>query len=210
MQNGLGSAEAARGVLGPHIPIYSTAMLIGMQRVGDTHIKVTAHSSPVWCGALLGDDEAALASLIDAASGGFLPMVRQPDIEQTILSKLLFNTCMNPTGALTGLCYGDLLENAHSRALITELASETLQVFAATSGFRPFASGQDYVENRLIPVVIPHSAPHRSSMLQDLEAGRRTEIDFLNGAIVRMGASAGIATPNHRCLVSLIHAREPA
>lgn len=210
MQNGLGSAEAARGVLGPGIPVYSTAMLIGMNRSGDAHVDVTAHSSPVWIGSLLGDDDRAIEALVAAAGAGFLPMVLQPGIERTILSKLLFNTCMNPTGALTGKNYGALLENPHSRELIARLADETLRVFAATSGFRPAEDGQAYVDGMLVPVVIPRSAPHRSSMLQDLEAGRRTEIDFLNGAVVRMGEAAGVDTPTHRCIVALIHALERA
>jgi 2-dehydropantoate 2-reductase len=45
-------------------------------------------------------------------------------------------------------------------------------------------------------------------MLQDLESGRRTEIDYLNGAIVRMDRDVGIDTPFHQSIVALIHARE--
>jgi 2-dehydropantoate 2-reductase len=45
-------------------------------------------------------------------------------------------------------------------------------------------------------------------MLQDLESGRRAEIDYLNGAIVRMGRDVGIDTPSHQSIVALIHARE--
>ena len=208
MQNGLGSAEAARAVMGPGTPIFSTAMLIGMQRHGLTHVSVNAHSGPVRAGSLLGDDARAIAPMLELAVRGFLPMVHEPDIEQTILAKVLFNTCMNPTGALIGRSYGELLENPHSRGLIARLADETLRVFAARNGYRPAENGLHYVEATLIPVVIPRSASHRSSMVQDLESGRRTEIDYLNGAIVRMGHEAGIDTPFHQAVVALIHARE--
>ena len=208
MQNGLGSAEAAREVMGPDTPIFSTAMLIGMQRHGLTHVSVNAHSGPVRAGALLGDDAQTMAPMLDLAARGFLPMVHEPNIEQTIFAKLLFNTCMNPTGALIGRSYGELLENVHSRGLIARLADETLRVFASRSNYRPAENGLHYLEGTLIPVVIPRSASHRSSMVQDLESGRRTEIDYLNGAIVRMGHEVGIDTPFHQSVVALIHARE--
>jgi 2-dehydropantoate 2-reductase len=208
MQNGLGSAEAARDVMGPDVPVFSTAMLIGLQRHGLNHVSVNAHSGPVRTGSLLGDDAQTLAPMFEAAGRGFLPVVHEPNIRHTILAKLLFNTCMNPTGALIGRNYGELLENEHSRGLITRLAEETLRVFAAAGDFRTAESGRHYVEGTLVPVVIPRSASHRSSMVQDLEAGRRTEIDYLNGAIVRMGREAGIDTPVHESIVALIHARE--
>lgn len=208
MQNGLGSAEAARDVLGPDIPVFSTAMLIGLQRRGLNHVSVNAHSGPVRAGSLLGDDAQALAPVLEAAGRGFLPMVHEPDIRPTILAKLLFNTCMNPTGALIGRNYGELLGNEHSRGLIIRLADETLRVFASANGYRPAEDGRHYVEDTLVPVVIPRSASHRSSMVQDLEAGRRTEIDYLNGAIVRKGRETGVDTPFHQAIVALIHARE--
>jgi 2-dehydropantoate 2-reductase len=210
VQNGVGSAEAARDVLGPDTPVFSTAMFIGMQRSGLTQVGVNAHSSPVQTGALLGDDIQAVIPMLTLAERGFVPMALAPDIEKTVFGKLLFNSCMNPTGALIGRNYGELLENQFSRGLIADLADETLQVFAARNGFRPAESGKHYVEDILIPLVIPRSSPHRSSMVQDLETGRRTEIDYLNGAIVKMGHEAGIETPFHRSIVALIHARERA
>lgn len=69
-------------------------------------------------------------------------------------------------------------------------------------------SGSEYVEKCLTPLVIPKGAAHRSSMLQDVEAGRRTEIDYLNGAVVRMGQLHGIPTPFNDVISGLIRARE--
>ena len=209
MQNGLGSAEVAREVLGPAVPVFSAAMYIGMQRHGLTSIAVNAASSAVMVGSLLGDDIAPLNALLEAAPRGFLPVTHAPEIRDVVLTKLLFNTCMNPTGALTGRSYGGLLENAHSRALIERLAQETLDAYAAAFAFRPAPDGPGYVRDTLCPVVFPRSAPHRSSMVQDLEAGRRTEIDVLNGAILRLGTAHGVATPTHATIADLIRAREP-
>jgi len=208
MQNGLGSAEIAREVMGDGTPIISSAMLIGMQRDGVGRVSVNAHSSPVWIGSLLGDELGVVQSMLEVGQHGFLPMVHEPEIQKTIYSKVLFNTCMNPTGALIGRNYGELLENEHSRALITNLADETLRVYAASSNLHLAENGQHYVDEILSPLIFPQGASHRSSMVQDIENGRLTEIDFLNGAIVKMGRDVGIDTPFHQSIVLMIHARE--
>lgn len=208
LQNGMGSAEVARTVMGPQTPIYSTAMMIGMVRNSPTDVAVTAHSSPVLSGAMLGDDESALQALLTLAQDGIVPMQHDANIRDTISFKLLFNSCMNPTGALIGRTYGELLENPHSRELITALADETLAAFAAAWDYRPAENGHHYVDEVLSPIIFPRSTGHRSSMVQDLEAGRRTEIDFLNGAIVNIAKETGLEAPFHRSIVSLIHARE--
>lgn len=208
MQNGLGSAEIAREVMGDGIPIISSAMLIGMQRDGVGRVSVKAHSSPVWIGSLHGDELGLVQSILEVGNLGFLPMEHEPEIQKTMYSKVLFNTCMNPTGALIGGNYGELLENEHSRALITNLADETLRVYAASADLHLAENGQQYVDEILSPLVFPRSTAHRSSMVQDIENGRLTEIDFLNGAIVKMGRDVGINTPFHQSIVLMIHARE--
>ncbi|WP_171060912.1 ketopantoate reductase family protein [Poseidonocella sp. HB161398] len=105
---------------------------------------------------------------------------------------MLFNSCMNPTAALTGPSFGGLLENPHSRLLVADLAQEALEVFAAR-GCRPEESGQVHVDGTLSRITFPGAAGHRSSMLQDIEARRRMAIDVLNGAIAEMARRAGLS-----------------
>ena len=155
MQNGMGAAEIARELLGPEVPVYSTAMMIGMVRSAPMAVSVTAQASPILCGALLGDDEGQLKRMLDVAQSGFIPMEHDKAIRETISFKLLFNSCMNPTGALTGQTYGELLENPSSRDLITGLAEETLAVFAAAYGYRPAENGHHYVDDILSKIVFP-------------------------------------------------------
>ncbi|WP_372624105.1 acetyl-CoA hydrolase/transferase C-terminal domain-containing protein [Falsiroseomonas sp.] len=132
-----------------------------------------------------------------------------PAIRETVLFKLLFNTCMNPTGALTGLSYGELVSHPHTLGLIERLAEETLAVLAAEFDYRPAPSGAAYARETLAPAMLARSAGHRSSMLQDIAAGRRTEIDSLNGAVAWLGWQHGITTPTHDALIDLIGARRP-
>jgi 2-dehydropantoate 2-reductase len=209
LHNGLGASEAIRAALGPGVPVYASAMMIGLERQGAAHVVSKAASSPINTGPLLGDAIAPLAAFVAAAQGGFLPIRVDPAIRETVLFKLLFNTCMNPTGALTGLTYGALVTHPATRALIGRLAEETLAVLAAEHGYRPAPSGLAYVAETLTPIVLPRSAGHRSSMLQDIAAGRRTEIASLNGAVAALGRKNGIPTPTHDALMDLVAAHGP-
>lgn len=210
LQNGMGSAEIAQEVLGPSVPIYSTAMMIGMVRHAPTQVEVTAQASPIQCGPLLGDETGPLDAMLDVAQGGFVPMVHDHSIRDTISFKLLFNSCMNPTGAITEQTYGQLLENPNSRAFIVGLADETLAAFAKAYDYRPAENGQHYVDEVLSPIVFPRGVGHRSSMLQDLQAGRKTEIDFLNGAVLRLAEEHGLSATRHESIIHLLKACESA
>lgn len=208
LQNGIGSAEIAKTTVGAGVPVYSTAMMIGMVREAPNKVAVTAWSSPIFCGPVLGDDPAPLNRMLGVAEHGFVPMVLDEKIRDTISFKVLFNTCMNPTGAITGQTYGELLSNEDSRELIVGLADETLAAFASAYDYHPATSGRDYVDNILTPIVFPKSQGHRSSMLQDIRAGRKTEIDFLNGAIIRLARDHGLSAPRHEAIHHLIKACE--
>ncbi|MEL6574059.1 MAG: ketopantoate reductase family protein [Pseudomonadota bacterium] len=209
LQNGMGSEEIARRVLGPHTPVYSSAMMIGMERHGPAHMEVTAQSSPIFCGPLLGDDTGPIRNLLDIAESGFVPMALDDAIRETILFKLLFNSCMNPTGAITKKSYSELLQNSHSRDVIIGLADETLSAYAAAYDYRPADNGRHYVDEVLSPIIFPRAVDHHSSMFQDLEAGRKTEIDFLNGAVCRLSQSVGLKASRHENITQLIKACEP-
>jgi 2-dehydropantoate 2-reductase len=209
LHNGIGASEAIRAALGPDIAVYASAMMIGLERQGLAHVASKAASSPINTGPLLGDAIAPLERFVAAAQAGFLPIRVDPSIRETVLFKLLFNTCMNPTGALTGLTYGELVTHPATRGLIERLADETLAVLAAAHGYRPAQTGVAYARDTLTPIVLPRSAAHRSSMLQDIAAGRRTEISSLNGAVAALGRQHGIATPTHDTLIDLIAARSP-
>ena len=197
-------------MLGQGVPVYASAMMIGMERQGLAHVEVKAAASPLMTGSLFGEALGPLEAFVAASGGGFVSIRVDPAIRQTLYFKLLFNACMNPTGALTGFTYGDLVSNPATRDLIARLADETLAVFAADCAYRPAQDGTSYLRDMLAPAVLARSSGHRSSMVQDMEAGRRTEIDALNGAVAAMGARLGIATPTHDAIISLIRARSGA
>lgn len=208
LQNGWGSGDEVRTILPAHIPIFSGIMMIGIERRTPTHINVNVLAGPVRLGSLFKADAAPMKRVVEIGGKGFLPIDYDENIEPTILNKFLFNSCLNALGALTNMSYGELVTNPHTRHLIENVADEIIKVVQMERNYSLAASGAEYVEKTLLPFVIPKAAAHRSSMLQDVEAGRKTEIDYLNGATVRIGRTFGIATPCNDVVSNLIRATD--
>lgn len=134
-----------------------------------------------------------------AAGGMGVSVVDDP--WPTIWRKLVVNAAMNPTTAIFGLRNPELLAHPAGRPLADELARETARVATAAGvGIDPAAAPDMW-----------HSVAtfvNRSSMLQDVQAHRPTEIDAINGAVARAGARRGIATPVNEAVTVLIKAVE--
>jgi 2-dehydropantoate 2-reductase len=120
-----------------------------------------------------------------------------------VWSKLVVNTALNPLTALLRVPNGVLLERAGARALMAGLANETAAVALALGVELPFADAAAAAE-----AVAQRTATNRSSMLQDVQRGARTEIDAICGAVVRAGEQAGVPTPLNRVMWQLLASRD--
>src|SRR5260370_39326017 len=94
-------------------------------------------------------------------------------------------------GALTGLMYGRVCERHDVRALVSGLVGEGKAV-AAAQGIVLDADPEELIDHAARPEV---AYGHKASMLQDVEAHRRTEVDYLNGGIARFARELGVPTP---------------
>lgn len=139
----------------------------------------------------------ALAQLLAAA--GFKAPVR-PRIRDDIWFKLLGNATFNPVSVLTEATLEQLGCNAGSRAVIRTLMQEAVAV-ATALGVR-FAMG---IEERIDAAVAVGA--HKTSMLQDFEAGRPLELDALVGAVTELGRLTGVPTPALDMVLTLVRLR---
>jgi 2-dehydropantoate 2-reductase len=113
---------------------------------------------------------------------------------------------LNPIGAIMNVHYGALLHPG-AWEIITGIVEEAFHIAGAEGVRLPWNAHDKYLEY-LKSVQMPATAGYHSSMLQDISRGRRTEIDFLNGAVVRLGASHHIPTPSNTCINRLVQFRE--
>jgi len=153
------------------------------------------------------------------------PTVLSTNIYGVRWSKLVINAAMTPQGLLTGLEVGRLLQHAVARHLFLVLASEVIDVATAANINLEKISGvleprhlylppQERVRlwgfnsllHHLIISIMGFRIRHlRSSMLHSYERGRPTEVDYLNGYVVRMGLAHGVSTPANAAVVKMVH-----
>ncbi len=145
-----------------------------------------------------------IARLADACSRAGMPTTAVPDARGPQWRKVIFNAATNPVGALTRLTHGRVCEDTELRRLVSGLVDEGKSV-AAAQGIGLDADPEDLIDHAAKPEVAYN---HKASMLQDVEARRPTEIDYLNGGIVRFGAEHGVPTPLNRAIWSLVKGLE--
>jgi 2-dehydropantoate 2-reductase len=139
-------------------------------------------------------------SLADACTRAGMPADAVEDARGPQWRKVIFNASTNPIGALTGLTHGRVCERPDLRALVTGLVDEGKAV-ASAQGIELDADPEELIDHAAKPEV---AYDHKASMLQDVEARRQTEVDYLNGGIVRLGEERGVATPLNAAIQALV------
>ncbi len=142
--------------------------------------------------------------LADACTRGGMPTHAVADARGAQWRKVIFNASTNPIGALTGLTHGRVCEDPELRRLVTGLVDEGKAV-AAAQGIELDADPEQLIDHAAKPEV---AYDHKASMLQDVEARRATEIDFLNGGISRFGRDLGVPTLLNDAVTQLVKALE--
>ncbi|HUI24885.1 MAG TPA: 2-dehydropantoate 2-reductase, partial [Candidatus Kryptonia bacterium] len=210
LQNGLGNVEIIEEVVSPARTL-GARVIFGAEMTEPGCVRVTVYADRVLVGARRAGAHPGLdqrahewAARFDAAG---IPAAYTDDLEAALWAKALYNAALNPLGALLGVSYGALAEHADARAIMDAVIDEAFRV-ACAEGIRfEWPSAAQY-RALFYDRLVPSTFDHRSSMLQDLERGRRTEIEAINGAIWRRGATHGIVTPVNETLTRLVRYRE--
>jgi 2-dehydropantoate 2-reductase len=142
--------------------------------------------------------------LADACTRGGMPSQAVQDARPAQWRKVIFNASTNPIGALTGLTHGRVCERPDLRALVSGLVDEG-KAIASAQGIVLDADPEALIDHAAKPEVAYN---HKASMLQDIEARRTTEIDYLNGGIARFGAELGVPSPLNDTIAALIRGIE--
>jgi 2-dehydropantoate 2-reductase len=201
LQNGLGNLETIAEVLG------AERCLLGMTYIGATlpgpgHARLTATGM-----SFLGEPNGALSARVEHLARAFseagLPTQATDRLWEMVWGKLVINAAMNATCALTGASGEAALRSEAACAWLGLVAEETAAVAAALGVSLPYPDAAARVRQHCRDV-----GASKPSMLQDMERGRPTEIDAINGAVVREGKRLGVPTPYNEALLLLVKARE--
>lgn len=194
LQNGVDNAERLQTAIGQ--AVIPTVVYIGTEMAGPGHVRHHGHGELIIGAA---PQSAALARLFVEAGN---PARVAENVAEILWQKLITNCAYNALSAVSQLTYGPLLEVDGATDVICNVVQECVAVARA----RGVATPDDIIERTLaLGARMPGQA---SSTAQDLARGKSTEIDYLNGYIVRKGVSLGIATPTNLALLVMVKLRE--
>ena len=197
VQNGLGN-EAAIRKAAPHAHVATGMTSWPADLAGPGHVVSHGHGTVrIWSSEPQPD--AAMHQIAAALSAAGLDCVADPQVEVAVWEKVAFNAAMNSVAAVTKLKVGPIADHPAGRMLVFAIVMETLAVAKA----RGLVVDADRVRKTLEMAFADHRG-HQPSMLQDVLAGRQTNIENINGAIVAYAEELGIETPVTKSLRDLV------
>lgn len=206
-QNGLGTADIAADLVADRSQVNSARIITGFERTALNETKVTVHAADLLFGNSFGSDVHALTPFDGLLARGFLPARVKPDIHKDVLAKLLFNLSLNPLGALLNMTYGQIAASTTATEIIRRMLEEAFGAFRANDLRTYWDTAEGYFQH-LMNEEIPETSAHRSSMLQDINQSRPTEIDFICGTIVKLAAAHSLHAPTCRTIQLLVKTEE--
>ncbi len=202
IQNGLGSAERVAAIIGPDQLAVGVVGGFGASLRAPGHVHHNGMEM-IRFGSYANLPRPALeASAAVWESAGFRVRLFE-DLRQMVWEKLIFNVTFSGPSALTGMTIGEIMANPDAWLVADACTHEAVAV-ANAAGIH-LDVGDPYEHVRKLGERIPGARP---SMLLDYLAGRRCEIDVINGSIPREGAKLGVPTPVNDTVVALVKARE--
>lgn len=202
LQNGLGNWETIAGVAGEQ------AVLLGTTTQGATLVAPgrVRHggNGPTVLGERTGAPSERVDGVVTLFRRGGFECRADSHMERLVWHKLIANVGINAITALTLVPNGWIAQQDAARRLAQAAVDEALRVAAAHGLEFPGDPWQDVL------AIARATARNVSSMRQDVEARRRTEIDAINGAVVRLGVKLGVPTPVNWTLTQLIDIRQNA
>lgn len=205
LQNGIGNAEAVAALVGVEHTLAGT-IITGFELVSPGGVSITVTAGPAHLGRLSGRVDAAVEALVGLFNGSGLPAEASDRILSHVWGKALYNASLNALGAVLRVPYGELLA-PDAWAVIEGVVAEAFEVMRAEGVRVEWKAPEEYLQY-LRSHQVPATAAHRSSMLQDIERGRRTEIDYLNGRIASLAEEHGVEAPVNLSLACLVRALE--
>jgi 2-dehydropantoate 2-reductase len=203
IQNGLGAEEivAAHGAW----PLLSAVTFMSGTRHGDAHVEYVLDTA-TWVGPYRGttqEDARRVAELIEA---GGLKAQAFPDLRPAQWSKLVFNATVNGVAALTGLPHDFHFAQTDQLSDLGRLVRDLVDEGKAVAAAAGVELHDDPWEMNVLATQRGHR--HFPSMLEDVEAQRPTEVELINGALVREAERHGVSVPLQTAVYRLVKARE--
>ncbi len=206
-QNGYGNYEKAVEYYGEG-KILLARVIFGSKLIDRTYAHITVNADDI----RIGDPSKTIKTdkiknVVETINKTGIPASYAPDVYQILWDKILYNCALNPLGAILECSYGQLAENPETVKIMNSIIREIFKIAQANNIKLRWNSPEEYIQH-FYNNLIPPTKEHFPSMYYDLKSGKKTEIDALNGAIVKLAHSKGLSAPVNETITSLVKFKE--
>jgi 2-dehydropantoate 2-reductase len=201
-QNGWGNAERFLCFFEKE-QVYNARVITGFRRIEKNTVEITVHADSIHIGSLFGADLACVERLCGFINKGDIPCEVISDIARDLWAKMLYNCALNPLGAVLDVPYGVLAGSEFTRAIMNGIVREVFGVMAAAGYRTRWQKAEDFLEV-FYDKLVPDTAEHKSSTLQDILANKKTEIDALNGAVINLADKHKMDVPYNLVVYNIV------
>jgi 2-dehydropantoate 2-reductase len=206
-QNGYGNYETVARAIGEDHTLLSR-IIFGVKLPSPGRAEVTVIADDVRIGQPHDAvDRGRIRDIAQAFTAAGIPTQYAGNVEAILWDKILYNAALNPLGAILECTYGQLAENPATHRVMDAIIGEIFLVARAHGIPLNWEAPEKYLDH-FYTRLVPPTAAHFPSMYYDVKAGKRLEIDALNGAMVKLAHDKGIAVPVNETITALIRAKE--
>ena len=201
-QNGWGNAEIFSTFFSTD-RIYNARVITGFRRLKSNEVTITVHAEAIHIGSLFSGDLSCVQKLCRLIAEGGIPCEVSDSIEKDLWAKMLYNCALNPLGAILDVPYGVLAENDFTRAIMNGIVNEVFTVMKRQGYKTHWPTADDFL-NVFYDSLVPDTAEHKSSTLQDILAKKKTEINALNGAVIKLAEQNTVDVPYNLVVYNMV------
>ncbi len=201
-QNGLDTEQVLSEHLGPEWVMRATVNF-GATLLQPAHVHVSFHKPPHWLQESDASGKQVAAAVCDLLIDAGIPTRHSERIIDTVWQKTILNAALGPVCAITGKTMSQAMQDPYLLDLVEKLIKEGVAIARANEiqlGWDYFRYSMNYLKS---------GGSHKPSMLVDIESGRITEAEFINGQIAVYAEIAGLEAPYNTSVRALVKSLEP-
>ena len=202
IQNGFGNDESYLRYFSKK-KVFCARIITGFQRPERYISEVTVYTEPILLGSLQGENPKCLQPIADMITHSGIKCELTDEVDKHLWAKMLYNCALNPLGAILDVNYGKLSENPYSIELMDNIIDEIFEVIKA-SPYETLWDSSDEYKKIFYSKLIPDTYNHYSSTHNDIKRKIKTEIDSLNGTVIKLGERYGVDVSCNKIIYNLI------
>ena len=187
--------------------VFSARVITGFTRPERHVSEVTVYTEPILLGSLQGENPNELQEVADLITESGIKCEITNEVDRYLWAKMLYNCTLNPLGAILDVTYGQLTENPYTLKIMNSIIDEIFDVIEA-SPYETLWKTPDEYRDIFYSKLVPDTYNHYSSTHQDIQRRIPTEIDSLNGRVIRLGKKYNIDVETNKLIYNLIKAIE--